>query len=81
MKTWQIIVRLKQLLICFPTAGKSRKKNERKKRTLQQTGADSFLSLAILQLLGLAFVDTVHAGGTIHDCRTAARIPAEVAGR
>ena len=51
-KPWQITVHLKQLLMCFPTEGKLKKK-----RRLQQAGADAFLSLAGPQLLGLAFVD------------------------
>lgn len=51
-KTWQIIVHRKQLLMCFPTEGKSKKK-----RRLQQAGADAFLSVACPPLRGLAFVD------------------------
>lgn len=40
--------------MCFPTEGKLKKK-----RRLQQAGADAFLSLIGPQLLGLAFVDAM----------------------
>lgn len=63
MKTWQIIVHLKQLLMCFLLRG-----GKKKKRRLQPAGADAFLSSACPLLLGLAFVDEGSVGAAQSTC-------------
>lgn len=54
MKTWHVIVYLKQLLMCFPTKEKSKKK---KKKAGCSRQVPSLPLFGQSLLLGLAFVD------------------------
>lgn len=76
-KTWQIIVHLKQLLMCFPTEGKSKKKKE--------VAAGACWHLPLFSQCLAAGSDfcgrSIHADSTVHGHRAAAHESAEAAGR